>query len=81
MNLPFYLTGGTALSRYYFNHRFSADLDLFVNNDRQFDVYVDRVFDVLEDEQAKGRFIVDHAKKSRKKHLRRFFLFATMILT
>jgi len=44
-------------------------------------VYVDRVFDVLEDEQAKGRFIVDHAKKSRKKHLRRFFLFATMILT
>lgn len=30
--LPFYLTGGTALSRFYFKHRFSDDLDLFVNN-------------------------------------------------
>lgn len=29
---PFYLTGGTALSRGYFNHRFSDDLDFFVNN-------------------------------------------------
>jgi len=29
---PFYLTGGTALSRGYFNHRYSDDLDLFVNN-------------------------------------------------
>jgi len=26
-----YLTGGTALSRPYLNHRFSDDLDLFVN--------------------------------------------------
>ncbi len=29
---PFYLTGGTALSRGYFNHRFSDDLDFFVND-------------------------------------------------
>lgn len=28
---PFYLTGGTALSRGYYNHRFSDDLDYFVN--------------------------------------------------
>lgn len=28
---PFYLTGGTALSRGYFNHRYSDDLDYFVN--------------------------------------------------
>lgn len=27
----FYLTGGTAVSRVYLNHRFSDDLDLFVN--------------------------------------------------
>lgn len=32
VNHLFYLTGGTALSRYYFNHRFSDDLDFFVNN-------------------------------------------------
>jgi predicted nucleotidyltransferase component of viral defense system len=30
-NLDFYLTGGTALSRVYLNHRYSDDLDLFVN--------------------------------------------------
>jgi predicted nucleotidyltransferase component of viral defense system len=29
---PFYLTGGSALGRFYLNHRFSADLDFFVNN-------------------------------------------------
>jgi predicted nucleotidyltransferase component of viral defense system len=27
----FYLTGGTALSRAYLNHRYSDDLDFFVN--------------------------------------------------
>jgi hypothetical protein len=29
---PFYLTGGTALSRGYYNHRYSDDLDYFVND-------------------------------------------------
>lgn len=28
---PFYLTGGTVLSRVYYNHRYSDDLDLFLN--------------------------------------------------
>lgn len=28
---PFYLTGGTVLSRVYYKHRFSDDLDYFVN--------------------------------------------------
>lgn len=32
----FYLTGGTALGRYYLNHRFSEDLDFFVNNSNTF---------------------------------------------
>lgn len=36
LELPFYLTGGTALSRGYYNHRYSDDLDLFVNNDSDF---------------------------------------------
>jgi len=31
LNTPFYLTGGTALSRFYFNHRYSEDLDFFAN--------------------------------------------------
>jgi predicted nucleotidyltransferase component of viral defense system len=33
---PFYLTGGTALGRFYLNHRFSADLDFFTNNSQNF---------------------------------------------
>lgn len=27
LNGPFYLSGGTALGRFYLNHRYSADLD------------------------------------------------------
>lgn len=30
-NTTFYLTGGTALSRCYFHHRYSDDLDLFLD--------------------------------------------------
>lgn len=33
----FYLTGGTALSRFYLRHRYSEDLDLFVNRNEKFD--------------------------------------------
>lgn len=32
----FYLTGGTALSRFYFQHRFSDDLDFFTNRSENF---------------------------------------------
>jgi len=32
----FYLTGGTALGRYYLKHRYSDDLDLFVNRENDF---------------------------------------------
>ena len=31
LRLPFYLTGGTALGRFYLNHRHSDDLDFFMN--------------------------------------------------
>ena len=40
LDLPFYLTGGTALGRFYLNHRFSEDLDFFVNADPQYVNYV-----------------------------------------
>ena len=32
----FYLTGGTALGRHYLKHRYSDDLDLFVNSETDF---------------------------------------------
>lgn len=46
-NTGFYLTGGTALSRGYLNHRFSDDLDLFVNFDTHFREWTDRVLDTF----------------------------------
>jgi hypothetical protein len=43
----FYLTGGTAASRAYLNHRFSDDLDFFVNDDPRFGLWVDRLIQAL----------------------------------
>lgn len=43
LDLPFYLTGGTALSRHYLQHRYSDDLDLFVNDHPSFRALVDAI--------------------------------------
>lgn len=43
----FYLTGGTASSRGYLHHRFSDDLDLFVNDNSNFGLWSDRVINAL----------------------------------
>lgn len=40
---PFYLTGGTALSRYYLNHRYSEDLDFFCHSEEGFSNSVEDV--------------------------------------
>ena len=47
LNTPFFLTGGTALSRHYFNHRFSDDLDLFVNSNDLFQQLLDSILHSL----------------------------------
>ncbi|NJM94168.1 MAG: nucleotidyl transferase AbiEii/AbiGii toxin family protein [Cytophagales bacterium] len=46
-NSAFYLTGGTALSRGYLHHRFSDDLDFFVNNYKDFKTEVDAIGSLL----------------------------------
>lgn len=43
LGLPFYLTGGTALGRYYLRHRYSEDLDFFVNADPNFTAYLSNI--------------------------------------
>jgi len=43
----FYLTGGTALSRFYLQHRFSDDLDFFVNGAKDFGVQSEAVLFAL----------------------------------
>jgi predicted nucleotidyltransferase component of viral defense system len=47
--VDFYLTGGTALSRAYLNHRFSDDLDLFVNHNPGFEKQVELILDSIRD--------------------------------
>jgi hypothetical protein len=44
---PFYLTGGTALSRGYYRHRYSDDLDLFANDLKGFETLVHRIISRL----------------------------------
>ncbi len=43
LELPFYLTGGTALGRFYLNHRYSEDLDFFVNANNQYPRYISEI--------------------------------------
>ena len=44
----FYLSGGTAASRGYLQHRFSDDLDLFVNDDERFGLWARQLVQALE---------------------------------
>lgn len=46
---PFYLTGGTALSRGYYRHRYSDDLDYFVNDNPDFPRIAERQIVKLRD--------------------------------
>ena len=47
LDTEFHLSGGTALSRGYLNHRFSDDLDFFVNDDPRFGLWSDRIIQGL----------------------------------
>ena len=38
--MPFYLTGGTALGRFYLDHRYSEDLDFFTNDNLLYKNYI-----------------------------------------
>ena len=45
----FFLTGGTALSRGYYNHRYSDDLDFFLNRSQSYNEQLDIILDMLND--------------------------------
>lgn len=47
LDTSFYLTGGTASSRGYLHHRFSDDIDMFVNDDSRFSLWADRIVHAL----------------------------------
>ncbi len=77
-NTPFYLTGGTALSRGYFNHRYSDDLDLFVNQDDHYSDYVQTLFQHFETAQQAGLFAIDHNRLRKFENFTQFFLIQTL---
>ncbi len=58
INAPFYLTGGTAISRHYRPVRYSDDLDLFVNRDPEFSNWSERLYSELEMESRHGAFTI-----------------------
>lgn len=74
LNTPFFLTGGTALSRHYFNHRYSDDLDLFVNSNPDFQQYLDIVLNSLNSPENTNTFYLE------KESIRRFENFAQIFI-
>lgn len=74
LNTPFYLTGGTALSRHYFHHRFSDDLDLFLNSNKSYNSYVEGIFSALEENQSVGEYLIDYQRLRKEENYAQFFL-------
>ena len=64
---PFFLTGGTALSRFYTHHRYSDDLDFFVINDAQYLMYVNTLLRLLFEAENEGLFGIDRKELHRSK--------------
>lgn len=62
---PFFLTGGTALSRYYTCHRYSDDLDFFVVRHTGYHKFVDTILEGLIAGEGKGFFRIEHDSLSR----------------
>ena len=57
LNMPFYLTGGTALGRFYLQHRFSEDLDFFTNDNSDYKKYIELI-----NRELKKSFQLDEEK-------------------
>ena len=49
----FYLTGGTALGRHYLKHRYSDDLDFFVNREDNFKQFSNKIISQLQNHFSK----------------------------
>ncbi|MCL4511456.1 MAG: nucleotidyl transferase AbiEii/AbiGii toxin family protein [Bacteroidetes bacterium] len=74
LGLPFYLTGGTALSRHYLHHRFSDDIDLFVNSDDKYSMYVDQLITHVSDKRTPSELEMLQTNIVVTAHYARFFV-------
>lgn len=72
--VPFFLTGGTALSRFYTHHRYSDDLDFFVANDPGYLKYVDIVLHALIEAEDNNQITVDRLGIQRGQDYTRIFV-------
>ena len=70
IDIPLYLTGGTALGRFYLNHRFSDDLDFFISNNPDYKKYIEIIAKKLEQQ-----FDLDKAQTVFYDDYSRFFLY------
>ncbi len=71
---PFFLTGGTALSRYYVGHRYSDDLDLFVVDDSNYSDHVNVVLKLLVESKDNAGFRLDRTGMTRGKDYTQFYV-------
>jgi predicted nucleotidyltransferase component of viral defense system len=55
----FFLTGGTALSRCYYGHRYSDDLGFFASSDDAYAAHVKTAMEAIE----KGGFVIDRGER------------------
>ena len=74
LKTDFYLTGGTALSRGYFRHRYSDDLDLFMNNRDDYSQTVQLLLKEFEKAQKNGVFLIDHSRLQKYENYTQFML-------
>jgi predicted nucleotidyltransferase component of viral defense system len=65
----FYLTGGTALGRFYLNHRYSEDLDFFVNSDPAFQERLERI-----EKRLSTSFSIDREQTVKYEDYARYFI-------
>ncbi|MCH7771751.1 MAG: nucleotidyl transferase AbiEii/AbiGii toxin family protein, partial [Bacteroidetes bacterium] len=62
------------LSRNYFSHRYSDDLDLFVNSDSNFENFVELFFKTLNEREEKEGFIIDKQNVTKSNNYMQIFL-------
>lgn len=74
LKLPFYLTGGTALSRFYLHHRFSDDLDFFINDEPNFNIYLDNVINGLRKYSSDYSYKINFERITRSERAAQIFI-------
>jgi|LSQX01.2.fsa_nt_gb hypothetical protein len=63
---PFYLTGGTALSRYYLSHRYSEDLDFFCHDQEDFEPSISQIARTL----SRSKLLKEHGMQISETYAR-----------